>query len=337
MIKSVQFKNFKALRDTTLPLDRFTLIVGPNGSGKSSALQSLRLISNPGGLDILRSITAGERFSDDNFIEIILHLGWPYEGSTYRIRWLEGGSVHGPFYEGPLANMPQEARNRLLDQLGRIRVYSFDAQAIAAPVPLVPNVELQSNGNYLAGVLDQLRDQDHERFESLNEALGQWLPEFDRILFETPQSGTRSFLLRMRKGHHKIAAADLSQGTLLALAMLTLAYLPNPPSVICLEEPDRGIHPRLLRDVQDALYRLSFPESYGEEREPVQVITTTHSPYLLDLYRDYSEQVVIANKTEEGTKFERLSDQPYIEEILRDSHLGDVWYTGVLGGVPAQL
>ena len=40
MIESVQFRNFKALRNTTLPLGRFTLIVGPNGSGKSTALTS---------------------------------------------------------------------------------------------------------------------------------------------------------------------------------------------------------------------------------------------------------------------------------------------------------
>jgi len=335
MIKSVQFKNFKALRDTTLPLERFTLIVGPNGSGKSTALQALRAISNAGEIDFNRVITTGQRFSAENFVEITLHLGWPYEGSAYGIRWSEAG-VSGP-HKGPLAAMDQEARNLLSRDLERIRIYSFDAQAIAAPVPLVPNVELTPNGHNLAGVLDQLRDQDHERFEALNEALGLWLPEFDRILFETPQPGTRSILLRTRRGQHKIAATDLSQGSLMALAMLTLAYLPNPPSVVCLEEPDRGIHPRLLRDVQEALYRLSFPESYSEEREPVQVIATTHSPYLLDLYRDHPEQVVIANKTEEGTKFERLSEQPYIEEILRDSHLGDVWYTGVLGGVPAHL
>jgi predicted ATPase len=69
----------------------------------------------------------------------------------------------------------------------------------------------------------------------------------------------------------------------LALAMLTLAYLPTPPSLIALEEPDHGIHPRLLRDLRDALYRLSYPESCGESRPPVQVIVTSHSPYLLDL------------------------------------------------------
>ncbi|MBL8203313.1 MAG: AAA family ATPase, partial [Blastocatellia bacterium] len=43
MIESIEFKNFKALRDTTLPLGRFTLIVGPNGSGKSTAMQALEI------------------------------------------------------------------------------------------------------------------------------------------------------------------------------------------------------------------------------------------------------------------------------------------------------
>jgi AAA15 family ATPase/GTPase len=48
MIESVHFRNFKALRDTTLPLGRFTLIVGPNASGKSTALQALKAAHNAG-------------------------------------------------------------------------------------------------------------------------------------------------------------------------------------------------------------------------------------------------------------------------------------------------
>ena len=88
-------------------------------------------------------------------------------------------------------------------------------------------------------------------------------------------------------GGHSIPASDLSHGTLLALAMLTLAYLPNPPSLIGLEEPDRGIHPRLLRDIRDALYRLAYPESFGESRPPVQVIATTQLPHFLDQFSDH--------------------------------------------------
>jgi predicted ATPase len=115
-----------------------------------------------------------------------------------------------------------------------------------------------------------------------------------------------------------------------------VAYLPDPPPIICLEEPDRGLHPRLLRDVRDAMYRLAYPEQYGDKREPVQVIATTHSPYMLDLFRDHPEEVVIAEKVEGNVQFHRLSDRTDLDEILQGLHLGDAWYSGILGGVPAN-
>jgi predicted ATPase len=219
--------------------------------------------------------------------------------------------------------------------LQRARLFSLDANAIAKPVHLEPNMELAPTGANLAGVLDRLRDENPERFEALNEQLGRWIPEFDRILFETPQPGHRSIALRTREQRHTIKATDLSQGTLIALALLTIAYLPEPPSIICLEEPDRGLHPRLLRDVRDALYRLAYPEGSQEKRDPVQVIATTHNPYFLDLFRDHPEEIVIAEKIGLEAKFSRLSDRADLEEILGDAPLSEVWYSGVLGGVPA--
>jgi hypothetical protein len=81
---------------------------------------------------------------------------------------------------------------------------------------------------------------------------------------------------------------------------------------------------------------LAYPQEFGESREPVQVIATTHSPYFLDLFRDRPEEIVIAEKTDDGARFVKLTDLPNIDEILRDSHLGEVWYSGILGGVPAN-
>ena len=125
---------------------------------------------------------------------------------------------------------------------------------------------------------------------------------------------------------------------MLALTILTLGDLQSPPSIICLEEPNHGvpIHGFCVI-VQEALYRLSYPENFGEKREPVQVIATTHSPYLLDLYKDHPEEIVIAHETQDGgLVFERLSEKPYIQEILNGAPLGEIWFSGVLGGVPAE-
>ena len=201
---------------------------------------------------------------------------------------------------------------------------------------LQDKVEMAESGEHLAVVLDRLRDNYPERFERINEAVANWLPEFDRILFDTPGAGNRCIALRTKNGGHKIGAIDLSQGTLIALALLTLAYLPEPPSLVLLEEPDRGLHPRLLRDVKDALYRLSFPKESGEDREPVQVVATKHSPYFLDLFRDHPEQIVVAEKKGNEATFSRLVDRDDLDGLLEESPLGDLWYSGVLGGVPSD-
>lgn len=353
MIKSVQFKNFRVLRDATLPLSRFTLLVGPNGSGKSTALQALRLIAHseqwhfhqvasmelqPKGMlhnGSQPTWRGGEDVPPEG-VKVVVEWAVPYEGVLTTVGWTPDSLYCLSHKRSDGAGVPYAEEQTLAEKLKRVRIYSLDARSIAVPVVLKPNLELEQHGGSLAGVLDNLRDQDPERFEALNKELGQWFPEFDRILFETPNEGQRALLLRTRKDSYKIPVASLSDGTLLALTILTLGYLPNPPALVGIEEPDRGVHPRLLRYIQEALYRLSYPENFGKKRDPVQVIATTHSPYLLDLYKDHPEEIVIAQKTQDGAVFERLSEKPYIQEIIDGASLGEIWFSGILGGVPAE-
>jgi predicted ATPase len=345
MIESAQFRNFRILRNTTLPLSRFTLLVGPNGSGKSTALHAFHMIRQMVKETTLgifhRLVTVSEPIVEQGevIVEGVLHWGGPYAGLMTTARWRaseEFPLMHSSRGASPHATVSNEQRLSLRDILAGIRIYALNASAIQHPVMLEPCMELSPEGGGLAGVLDRLRDQAPEQFNALNEEIRRWLPAYDRVLFDTPSAGNRAFLLRTRQGPYKIQAEDLSQGTLFALTLLTLAYLPDPPSMVCLEEPDRGIHPRLLRDVQDALYRLSYPENFGETRPPVQVLATTHSPYFLDLYREHPEEVVIANRIGHEAHFKRLSDHPDLEELLGDAPLSEIWYSGILGGVPAE-
>jgi len=332
MIKAIHFKNYKALRDTTLPLGRLTLLIGPNGSGKSTALGAIRLPR----LALKDSAFTAGVAAEDAEMKVEVEWAGTFSGMRSHLwrRRNEGQSFEQTDEKG--AKLTEPNHKELAGILMAARVYALDAGQVAAPVELVPDAQLTPTGARLAVVLDRLRDGSPERFEALNEELGRWIPEYDRILFDTPSEGHRAIKLRTREGHHKIAAADISQGTLLALAILTLAYLPDPPPILGLEEPGRGIHPRLLRQVKDAMCRLAYPEAFGEQRKPVQVVATTHSPYMLDLFREHPEEIVIANKVEGNVQFERLIDQPNIKEILGDAPLGEVWYTGILGGVPTH-
>jgi predicted ATPase len=162
------------------------------------------------------------------------------------------------------------------------------------------------------------------------------MPEFSGLDFRRVGNDRVELQARLADGGERLPAENLSQGTLYLLAILTLAHAPEPPGIVCLEEADRGVHPRLLREVRDALYRLSYPLEEAGGRAPVQVIATTHSPYLLDLFKDHPEEVVLANKQGNAATFERLSERADIMELMKEAHLGDLWYSGILGGVPGE-
>ncbi len=342
MIESIEFTNFKALRKTTLPLSPFTLLLGPNGSGKSTVLQALRGIAavaaqqQPGmAWSSLLSVSAEDR---DAAVEIKLHARVKNQLFVATFAWHKNGDVSRKLNDdtGSPAKHKQPEGSLLYEWLGRIQTYTLDFAAIAQPIAVNSGASLKSSGGGLAAVLDDLKDNHPERWDSLLAEMCQWLPEYDYILFDKPQPGHKGIVLRTKKAGHRIPAKELSQGTLLALALLTLAYLPDPPSLVGLEEIDRGLHPRLLRHLQDALYRLSYPESCGEKRPPIQVIATTHSPYLLDLYRDHPEEVVLAQKEGLEVEMNRLTDIAHFEDIVGNSSLSDIWYSGVLGGVSVR-
>jgi predicted ATPase len=346
MIESIEFSNFKALRKVTLPLAPFTLLMGPNGSGKSTVLKALEEIAaiapQKGRMHdkaasethraALLSVSADDR---EAAVDIKFNLRLNDQPVVVTLEWnaVDGRSIQ---FTSSRGRPPQPDEDPLRAWLSRMRVYALDAAAIGNPVQVNFGPSLQKNGTGLAAVLDDLKDNHPERWNTLLTEMREWLPEYDNILFDKPQPGQKGLALRTKKGGHRIPARELSQGTLIALALLTLAYSPDPPSVVGLEEIDRGLHPRLLRHLQDALYRLSYPESCGESRPPIQVIATSHSPYLLDLYREHPEEVVLAQKEGLEVQMKRLADIEHFGDILGDSPLSEIWYSGVLGGVSVK-
>ncbi len=223
----------------------------------------------------------------------------------------------------------------LRESLGHIRSYLFDHYAMAEPSAAKTGAELTSNGSNLAAVLAALQARAPGDFAALTAEMQRLLPEFRSLELKESEGGTMEFSMGL-EGDGLVSADNLSQGTLYLLAILALAFDPDPPSVVCLEEMDRGIHPRMLREVRDALYRLSYPQAFGLARHPVQVIATTHSPYLLDLFREHPEEVVIAQKHGTAARFERLADRADLADLLSEGSLGDMWFSGILGGVPEE-
>jgi predicted ATPase len=221
-------------------------------------------------------------------------------------------------------------------RLASMRSYRFDHEAIASGAAMKDGSELSENGGNLAAVLAVRRKDHPEAFARFKAELFRIQPEYDELILSERAGHTAAFELRLADGDEFVQPDSLAQGTLYLMAILALAYDPEPPAIVCIEEIDRGIHPRLLREIRDVLYRLSYPASTGETHAPSQVVATTHSPYLLDLFRDHPEEVVITEKHGRAAHFTRLIDRADLASLLEDGSLGELWFSGILGGVPDE-
>ncbi|MEO6569730.1 MAG: AAA family ATPase [Opitutaceae bacterium] len=329
MIASVSFRNFKALRATSLRLGPFNLVIGPNGSGKTSLIQAvlqLRALSK-----LPPAAGPGERASVE-LPEVNFKFAPPFD-SIQATLGCGSEMVCDLLRVQPSSG---EAWSTLKNALGRLRSFALDHTAMASSAPRSSGASLTSNGSNLAAVLLWRREKSPADWARLEKEILRLFPEFSGIILADRADDGVELELLLADGSGTVPAANLSQGTLYLLAVLAMAFDPDPPTVLCIEEIDRGIHPRMLREVRDALYRLSYPAGADENRPVVQVIATTQSPYFLDLFRDHPEEIVISQKKGNTAHFERLSDRTDLPELLQEGSLGDMWFSGILGGVPEE-
>ncbi len=140
------------------------------------------------------------------------------------------------------------------------------------------------------------------------------------------QMSTAQIFLRER-GSRSVPATRLSDGTLRWLWLLTMLLNRQLPPVICLEEPELGLHP----DMIPVLARL-----LREAATRTQLIVTTHSDDLISQFSDTSESVLVFEKDEGATKVRQFRNDQLVDlqEWLRDYSLGQLRAKGFLGGNP---
>lgn len=124
------------------------------------------------------------------------------------------------------------------------------------------------------------------------------------------------------EGDFPIPATRLSDGTLRYLCLLAILCDPDPPPLICIEEPELGLHPDILPKLADHLVAAS---------ERTQLIVTTHSDILVDAMTERPETVVVCEKHEGRTEMHRLKKEE-LTAWLDKYRLGQLWIDGQLGG-----
>lgn len=207
--------------------------------------------------------------------------------------------------------------------LGKIRLYREWSFGRYTPPRLpqkadLPNEHLEPDGSNLGLVLNRLRRDPEVKRKLLTalQALYDGIDDYDVQI----EGGTVQVFFH--EGRFTIPATRLSDGTLRYLCLLAVLCHPNPPPLVCIEEPELGLHPDVLPTLADLL---------KEASTRTQLIVTTHSDVLVDAMSDQPEAVLVAEKGEHGTTLTRLNAeklQPWLEKY----RLGQLWTRGEIGG-----
>jgi predicted ATPase len=121
--------------------------------------------------------------------------------------------------------------------------------------------------------------------------------------------------------------SEASFGTIRILALLALLYDPDPPLLTCIEEIDHGLHPYLFDRLVERL---------REASARTQLLVATHSPSLVNRLQPH--ELIVCERGSQGESRipavdpERVAAKQEAAESLR---LGELWFSGALGGVPA--
>jgi predicted ATPase len=198
---------------------------------------------------------------------------------------------------------------------------------------------LSQDGYGLATALSFMKLTETERFIEMERLACQIVPRLKRIGFkrtkieqsysraskgEKPNGSTQEIrtvpadeLLLDYVDARELPAHAASEGTLLVLGILCAMYSPTRPNLLLLDDIDRGLHPTAQNELLKGLYAAL------EVAPDLQIVGTSHSPYLVDALEP-SDVVVLARRANSAVAAKRLSEHPKAD-LLDVLSTGELW------------
>lgn len=211
----------------------------------------------------------------------------------------------------------------LARQFARIqffREWSFGRYSqLRQPQPAdLPSDILLPDARNLGLVLNQLEHSGE--WTRFNSYLSRFLPRLQR--FSTLiAGGTVQFYLHESGLKQPIPATRLSDGTIRFMAILAQLLSPTPPPLICMEEPELGLHPDAFALLANLLQEASTR---------TQLIVTTHSDALVSALTESADSVLVC-EYRGGTVLKRVESEK-LRFWLDKYRLGEIWRIGEIGG-----
>jgi hypothetical protein len=363
MIQKAHFRNFMALRHLDLDLEPLTVLVGPNASGKTSVLEGMDFLARLSDLppeDVFQGPRHPALLYSRN-AEGPMELSSRAANGEFRLRLTPPPpsayddlqlavsvplAAWGPEVARRLAHQedgwtPLQLRGRTPGGGGAPSVLRFAPDRLAAPsYSPHPRPRLGPDGEGLASCLAHIRLNHPDDFESLQGMLRLVVPQVRRIRFERApivRPETETIIIGGQKYPHRVdreywgdalildfAGADdvpahmASEGTLVVLGLLALLMGPGRPNLVLWDDMDRGLHPKAQKHL------IAILRDFLQKVPELQVVATTHSPYLLDELRP--EEVRITGfKPDDSVACARLIEHPQFEKWKKEMTPGEFW------------
>lgn len=187
------------------------------------------------------------------------------------------------------------------------------------------NKYLRDNAGNIAPFLYMLRDEYPMVYKRILMIIKQIAPFIDDFMLEPSYNGESIILgWRENNSNYIFSADQMSDGTLRAIALVTLLLQPNPPALICIDEPELGLHPFAI-NVISALLKSAAQKS--------QIIISTQSTSLVDLFE--LDDIIVVNRVKGASEFKRLTKKEY-ERWIEEYTIAQLWESNIFGGKPSK-
>ncbi|MGH7491510.1 MAG: AAA family ATPase [bacterium] len=183
---------------------------------------------------------------------------------------------------------------------------------------------VEPDGQNLIPVLHTLYTDDRDFKKEINTAMrAAFGGDFDELVFPPAADQRVQLRIRWKSLKREQSAADLSDGTLRFLLLLTILASPSPPPLIAIDEPETGLHPSMFPIIA---------EYAVDAASRTQVIFTTHSPQFLDAFTDTKPTTSIV-KWENGETTLKVLNGEELDYWLEEYTLGALFKSGELEGM----
>ena len=186
--------------------------------------------------------------------------------------------------------------------------FHINNEKIRKSVPTSQEPVLYEDAGNLSAVLFNLMTEHPEAFEELKSVIKSAIPGFKDLNVKARGGPGEVIAFWQEKNiDTDLSLADLSDGTLRFIAWATLGVMPSPPTLICIDEPDQGVHPRTLPILAGL---------FEKAAQRTQVILATHASYFLS---QFDVQNIAVMKKEAGKSvFVKVSDSKTLLDNLED-------------------